>query len=89
MRRYSQDIVAKANFRIRINEISRECFFCEDFYHAAIYFVYNLIIRCLIIVVDILNMVVKGKILEKSTNNRGNIWFFDQIFVSLWSIFEY
>ena len=89
MRRYSQDIVAKANFRIRINEISRECFFCEDFYHAAIYLLYNLIIKYLIVVVDTQRMVVNDKLLEKSTNNRGNIWFFNQVFVSLWAIFEY
>ena len=44
---------------------------------------YNLIISYLIIVVDILSMVVNDKLLEKSTNNRGNIWFFIQIFVSL------
>lgn len=50
---------------------------------------YNLIISYLIIVVDILSMVVNDKLFAKSTNNRGNIWFFNQIFVSLWSIFEY
>ena len=48
-----------------------------------------MIINYLIIVVDNKSMVVNDKLLAKSTNNRGNIWFFNQIFVSLWSIFEY
>lgn len=76
MRRYSQDIVAKANFSIRINETSCE-YFLLNFCHAAIPFVFYLIIRSLIIVVDIRSMVVNDKLLAKSTNIRGNIWFFD------------
>lgn len=53
------------------------------------FLLYNLIIKYLIVVVDTQRMVVNDKLLEKSTNYRGNIWFFNQVFVSLWAFFEY
>lgn len=75
--------------KVFVYGMSNTIFFINNFYHTAILFLYLLNIKYLNIVVDILSMVVKDKLFAKSTNNRGNIWFFNQIFVSLWSIFEY
>lgn len=43
--------------------------FINFYYHTAIFFVYNLIIRYLIVVVDSLSMVVKCKILKNAFEN--------------------
>lgn len=53
--------------------------FYNFYYHTAIFFVYNLIIRYLGVVVDSLSMVEKCQILEKAIKNWGNIWFFNQV----------
>jgi hypothetical protein len=75
--------------KVFVYGMSNRIFFINNFYHTAILFLCLLNIKYLNIVVDILSMVVNDKLFAKSTNNRGNIWFFNQIFVSLWSIFEY